>query len=132
MTSIDDLRVIDVRIIIPAEDAAEELETAKKFADEQLGLYCLEAKVRTISDEEFQFFQPGGSGHSDVTKDDYRLVELSVVVWEGYVDEDLAEARNFAYSHELGTFVLEVSSREMMDDEFEAFQACAPEFFEST
>jgi hypothetical protein len=131
MTSIDDFRVIDVRIIIPAEVAAEELEKAKKFADEQLGLYCLEAKVRAISEVEFQAYQQEGGVRGDFRKEDHRVIELSVVVWEGYVLDDLEEARSFAYDHEFGTHVLDVSSREMMDDEFEAFQACAPEFFES-
>ena len=114
------------------EVATEELEKAIAFADEQLGLYCLEAKLRAIGDDEFRALARQGGTRSAFAKEDYRVIELSVVVWEGYVLEDLEEAREFAQNlHEAGTTVLDVSSREMTDDEFTAFQACAPEFFES-
>lgn len=132
MTNIDDFRVIDIKVAAPLEVATEDLEKAIKFADEQLGLYCLEAKLRAIGDDEFRAVEREGGVRSPLPKDEYRVIELSVVVWEGYVLDDLEEAREFAYQyHDLGTHVLEVSSREMTDDEFTAFQACAPEFFES-
>lgn len=120
---IDDFKIIDLSFIVNEADAAECLESAKEFADSEIGLYSLEAKARKISDGEMLKYNLNGN---------YSQIELSIVVWEGYAGEDLEEAEEWVkrLGEETEINAVEVKSRDMLPDEFDAFQACAPEYFE--
>jgi hypothetical protein len=123
MPKITDFKIIDTRFITREEDAAEVLEEAKAFADAEIGLYSLEAKARRLTDIELQQHHLNGN-HS--------LIELSIVVWEGYANDDLEEAKQWVQSRPTiaNIDIYELNTRDMLPDEFEAFQACAPEYFE--
>ncbi len=123
MTQISDFRVIDIKFIAPEEEAEEILETTKEYADSEIGLYSLEAKAVKMTEPEVAKYN---------LKGDYSRIELSIVVWEGYADEDLEEARKWIQEQpEISeSDQVELNAREMQPDEYEAFQACAPEYFE--
>jgi hypothetical protein len=64
--------------------------------------------------------------------ENHSLIELSIVVWEGYSNDDLEEARHWIHKKADSVEIagIELKTRDMLQDEFEAFQACAPEYFE--
>ena len=120
---INDFKIIDLSFIVNEADAVESLESSKEFADSEIGLYSLEARARKLSDGEMLQYNLNGN---------YSRIELSIVVWEGYAGDDLEEAE--AWVKRLGEESeingVEVNSRDILPDEFDAFQACAPEYFE--
>ena len=118
-----DFKIIDLKFIVREEEAGEILESAKEYADSEIGLFSLEARARKMSDGEMVQYKVDGQ---------YAMVELSVVVWEGYANDDLDEMKGWVESQKSSSEIIlvELKSRDMLDDEFEAFQACAPEYFE--
>ncbi len=124
-SEIKDFKIIDLSFIVNEEDSAEILENATEYADSEIGLYSLEARARKLSEEEVAKYKLDGNPCK---------VELSIVVWEGYANEDLEEAKSWirrqAETNQISS--IELKSRDMLPDEFEAFQACAPEYFEES
>ncbi len=118
-----DFKIIDLKFITIEMEASEILESAKEYADSEIGLFCLEARVRKLTDGEMVNFKVDAH---------HAMVELSVVVWEGYADDDLADIKDWIENQDESSamILVELQARGMQDDEFEAFQACAPEYFE--
>ena len=118
-----DFKIIDAKFVVLEEEAGELLESATEFADSEIGLFSLEARARKLSDGEMLKYNVNGH---------YSLIELSVVVWEGYANDDLEEMKSWIQTQTETSEIsfVELDSREMQEDEYEAFQACAPEYFE--
>jgi hypothetical protein len=118
-----DFKIIDLKFITMEAEANEMLESAKEYADSEIGLFSLEARARKLSDGEMVQYKV------DVQ---YAMVELSVVVWEGYAEDDLTDIKGWIEDQDESSAItlVELKAREMLNDEFEAFQACAPEYFE--
>lgn len=122
----NDFDVIKLAFVTWSKNALEELDEAKKYADEKLGLYCLEAKARALT--KLEYVQMSLEKQVDPNRSEYRVIELAVVVWSGYSQEDLADARKWVYS-DIGIYVLNSGVLPITGEEFRAFQACAPEYF---
>ena len=122
-STITDFKIIDLTFIVNEQDAPEILEDATDYADSEIGLYSLEARARKLTEDEISKYKLEG---------DHSKVELSIVVWEGYADEDLEEAKSWIGRQAKASDIsfIDVKARDMLQDEFEAFQACAPEYFE--
>ena len=118
-----DFKIIDVQFVAHEEDSGELLKGAKEYADSEIGLYCLEAKARKLSDGEMLKYQ---------LEEHYSLIELSIIVWEGYANDDMEEVKKWIQKQTktMEISFIELKARDMQDDEFEAFQVCAPEYFE--
>jgi hypothetical protein len=122
-STITDFKIIDLTFIVNEKAASEILEDATDYADSEIGLYSLEARARKLSENEVSKYKLEG---------DHSKIELSIVVWEGYANEDLEEAKSWinrqAETNDIS--FIDLKARDMFQDEFEAFQACAPEYFE--
>ena len=115
-----------LRVIGWKETAQEESRDLSDYVVSNIGVYTLEDKVRTLTDEEFAILT---SHFPDIGEpEDFAVIEIQVVTWEEDATQEAQELKAFA-GEAVGIMVLDAEITPLSDDEWEACLACEPETF---